>query len=288
MKKRYWIAGLSCLAGIILLGISFIMIKGDFTKLNSKNVGSYVKREFECTTDISEIYVKDFSGSIQVKSADVSRPVVEYYENNLHEYTVTEENGVLNVMKNREDAVVFFVIDFNIDFNRYDVCVTVPRDYDGTLKIQNTSGSVNVSDVECKALSIRNTSGSISLSNVSVDGDVEVNGTSGRIKIETLSSNHCMVSNTSGSITLNGITANGNVTTSNTSGSVRFDRLCATGDIRITNKSGSIRGSIVGDKDDYSITANTISGSCNLKDSTSGSKQLFVESHSGSVNIQFE
>lgn len=303
MKKIYWIAGLCCLAGVVSLGISFFMIRGDFTKLNSRNVGPAEERVYESTMDITKIYIRDYSGAIKIKGGDVNKPVVEYCESKSHKYTITEEDGVLNVEKNKDVKMLYC----SLDFNSYELCVTIPKDYEGMLDVQNTSGSINVSDVRSKELSAHNASGSICLTNVSVDGDVRVSGTSGGIKVEKVTCGNGLVKNTSGSIklsevmsdgnvttenssgsiTLNYVTADGNVTTENTSGSVRFEKMSTKGDIRMSNTSGSIKGSIVGDESDYSITAINTSGSCNLNNSTSGSKELHVENHSGSIKIEF-
>lgn len=244
MKKIYWIAGLCCLAGIVLLGISFSIIQGDFTKLNSGNVEPVEERTYESSDDITKIYIKDYSGAIKVKSSDVSKPVVKYCESNKHKYTITEEDGVLRIEKNSN----FNMALFSIDFNRYEICVMVPKDYDGILEVENTSGSITISDIRSKELTARNTSGSIELKNV---------------------------------------TADGNVTAKNVSGSIRFDRLSATKDITMTNVSGSIKGSIAGSERDYRITAINTSGSCNLNNSTSGSKALYVKNTSGSIKIEF-
>ncbi|MDD6035626.1 MAG: DUF4097 family beta strand repeat-containing protein [Lachnospiraceae bacterium] len=303
MKKLYWIAGLCCLAGIVLLGIAFIMIQGDFTKFNSKNVGPAEERVYESTTDITKIYIRDYSSSIKIKGGDVSKPTVEYRESDVHKYAITEEDGVLKVERNKD----FKTVLCSIDFNRYELCVVIPKNYDGLLEVKNTSGSINISDAKSKEMYVYNTSGSIRLTNASVAGDVQVSGTSGGIKVEKMTCGNCLVENTSGSIklndvtadgnvttenssgsiTLNDVAADGNVTTKNSSGSVRFENLSATGDIRMSNTSGSIKGSIVGDESDYSITAINTSGSCNLNNSTSGSKLLHIENHSGSIKVKF-
>jgi hypothetical protein len=51
--------------------------------------------------------------------------------------------------------------------------------------------------------------------------------------------------------------------------------------------SGSVSGSIIGNEDDFSIIANTTSGSCNLGSKAEGEKRLEISTTSGSVNISF-
>ena len=302
MKKRYGIAGACCLAGVLLIGVSWLMMKGDSTKMNSKNVGSGQERVYECASSIDAIYVKEYSGAIKVLGGDVSTPKVEYVESNRRKFTITEENGVLRVEREKELQMLFWMIDFN----RYEICVTVPRDYAGMLDIHNSSGIVDISDLSGTGLSVKNTSGRIQLTNVSVDGDIQVDGSSGSIKLEEVTSKNCHVENssgsikldevycqncdvqnTSGSITLDEVTADGNVKAKNSSGGVRLTTLRASGDISLSSTSGSIKGSIAGAESDFSINVKKGSGSCNLANSTGGSRVLQVKNTSGGIHIGF-
>lgn len=136
----------------------------------------------------------------------------------------------------------------NIDFTDRTSVITIPRDYAGKLEVGISAGSLEADDITVSELQVGTSAGSIELRNVTCTGNVDIG---------------------------------------NTSGSVEFLNLEAGGDIDIANTTGSIEGSIVGSKDDYSISSETTAGSCNLENSTGGKHKLTAATTAGSIDITF-
>ena len=96
------------------------------------------------------------------------------------------------------------------------------------------------------------------------------------------------VENTSGSINLVKVSAEGNISAHNSSGGIKLEDLKAGGDINLSNTSGSIKGSILGKQSDYKIRSEVTSGSSNLSNSDTGSRELNAKVTSGSIKIEFK
>ena len=174
-------------------------------------------------------------------------------------------------------------------------------------KLSNTSGGINVENLVCKNLTASNTSGGISIENsniyekldtkcnsgnislrsVTVKEGARIATTSGTRYLEDVSAEYLNSDGSSGSLNAVDVTVVYDFSSSTTSGSVTLDRVEAGSNIKISAASGDVRGTVVGDEDDFNISVNTSSGSCNLKDSNEGNKKLTVSTTSGSINIDF-
>ncbi len=283
MSGRILFGIASSITGVLLMGLAYLMVGGDFSKFNIRN-GKSVEKTYSSESAIEKIEIKETSGEISIEEGDVEKPEVWYQENDNQKYDIKEENGVLKIEK-VSDGRNFF---FNFDFSSKDLKVTVPKDYKGEIKVKCTSGSTVVDSVNAAELTIDNTSGSVRIRDTRVSGDLKVGNTSGSVHISDCEAENIDVTNTSGSIRFDDTEAFDSFSAKGTSGSIKFNSLKTGGDITVSNTSGSIRGTIIGDKDDYKITAGASSGSCNLKNTSKGDKELNANVKSGSIKIEFE
>ncbi len=252
------------LGGALLLGCSYIMVKGDITMFNSKD-SHYIRKDYECSDEIRDIDVTESSGTVIVQRGSVDKVSVSYSDKEKESlYDISESDGKLTIERRKDEG--FHI--FQIDFTDRKMVVTVPEDFKGDLNVTNTSGTVQMDNIDAEQVSIKNSSGSIKLKDVSVEGDLGVK-------------------NTSGSVKLTDVEAGGNVKAENTSGSIKFENLKSGGDISLETTSGSVKGTIDGKESDYRIRSSVSSGSCNLKDSDEGDKELNAHVTSGSIKINF-
>ena len=325
MKKTILIAGLCCLAGFIIMVVLLIISRGDGAMFDSKD-SRYEQREYECREKTDEIYILSSSDSIKLLSGDVDKVKITYWERpGKHEYDLNESGGKLSLTRKDLKNVNWGIY---IGYHDTSIVVTVPKDFNGALdlnassgsveakntaaeylKIHNSSGSIRVSNIDSQnAVNLKNTSGSIKIDNTKAT-DVTAENTSGSIKMEDINANGILSAentsgsvhltdvvatkditckNNSGSINFDRVTTDGSVNAANTSGGVHFESLKAGGNITLKATSGSVKGSIIGKESDYSILSKTTSGGNNLTDSRNGSKELNVNTTSGSIKINFE
>lgn len=231
-------------AGILLCGLSIFMIHGVWTRYNSKG-NETVAKTYESGTGITKISIDESANDVKIISGDVDNVIIEYYDNpEVPIYEIEEKNGELEFQRN--DMRVFKLI--NIDFSRKDITVTIPKDYDGKIEADVTSGKLTLTGVTAEKIELDNTSGSTIIDHVAVSGDIEID---------------------------------------NTSGSIEFTALSAGGNITMDNTCGSIEGTIDGKQSDFSITSDVTAGSSNLPNTTGGKQKLDVDCTAGSIEIQF-
>ncbi len=244
MEKITKIALIAIGAGALLCLLSYFLVGGNWTGYNSKG-NEHVSKTYESGTDIKKIEIDETSNEVNIVSADTDIVTIDYYDDPEKPlYEIEEKNGKLKFERNGRS--VFKLV--NIDFSRKDITVTIPKDYEGELDVEITSGAVRADDITASKIKLDNTSGSIELYNVSSMGDIDID---------------------------------------NTSGSIEFKNLESGGDISIDNTTGSIEGSIVGSQDDYSITTDVTAGSSNLPNTKGGSKKLNADTTAGSIEITF-
>lgn len=264
MKNILMIGITLIIVGVLLMTGGYMAAGRSLEGFNSKN-NHYVERSYECSGNISSIKVEENSNHLTIISGDADKISVSCFDRENKElYDIKEEGGVLVVKRNENKDFNFL----NIDFTDHTMVVTVPRDYKGDIDAVVISGGMDLTNVCGNAISVKNTSGSIKLENVTSESDISVE-------------------NNSGSIKLINVNAGGNLNAKGNSGGISLDSLNSEGNINIKNTSGSIRGTILGKESDYKIHAEVTSGSCNLNNSDSGSRELNVKNTSGSIKLEF-
>ena len=284
MKKTYKWSAMACVIGLFLLGISLIIAGGKFSKYNSKNVLALDKKQYVASSKIKEIEVFETSDNVEIVSGNVKAVTVDYYESSEKTFTIEEKGNTLVVKRDEKNEI----FSFGIDFNDYRVTITLPKDFNGDVNVQSTSGNINVSDVSIQNLTACHTSGSTNFTNINVDDEIYTSSTSGSIKYDNVTAGTISIQSTSGSIGLDNIETESEVNLLATSGSIRFDNLKLSGDLSVITTSGSIHGTINAKESDFTITTSTTSGSSNLTSSSGGKQNLTAMATSGSINISFK
>ncbi|MBP5554617.1 MAG: DUF4097 family beta strand repeat protein [Lachnospiraceae bacterium] len=345
MKKIILIAGGCSLAGLLIMMIALISVKGRISEFSTSNVDS-VKQEYECSSEIIKIDADITSDNLEIRTGDVEFISVSYYNRpEYYEYEISESGDSLNIKYvDLNGPIKLFTVD--LDFEDEPVIITVPKNFAGKVNISSTSGNILAETIHTSSLDLRNTSGNIRIYDVDTATDAKLSNTSGSINVDTLVCKNLTASNTSGGISIENsniyekldtkcnsgdisirsvsvkegarlsttsgtrylenvtaeylncdgssgslkavdVTVQYDFSSSTTSGSVTLERVEAGSGFKISASSGDVRGTIVGNEDDYKISADTSSGSCNLNDSNEGTKKLTVSTTSGSVNIDF-
>ena len=95
------------------------------------------------------------------------------------------------------------------------------------------------------------------------------------------------ISTTKRNVTVRNIAVKTGVSLSSNGGDIILEKLDAGERISLNAKNGDITGSITGGYDDFSITADTKKGDCNLMEKDGGEKILHVSCNNGDVDVVF-
>ncbi len=244
MSKITKVALILIVSGLLVCGLAYFLVGGVFSKFGS-NDGRDDLVKYESKGKITSLEISEAAGEVIIQSADTDKITIEYFDNLKDPlYEVKEENGELEFFRNTK----FHLVLFNFSVAEKTTKITVPKDYNGDLKVDLAAGKMVFNDISVKEMELSNASGSMELTDVKADGDIEIDSASG---------------------------------------SVEFTNLFVKGDVSIDNAAGSVEGTIDGSKSDFSISTDVSAGSCNLEDSSEGSQKLDIDCAAGSVKIDF-
>ena len=275
--------------------------------------------------DIQKIVLDLTEEDIQIVPAEDEHITVEYIDlSGDPQYVVKNENGILKV-EHRNMGISGKMIIMppvltkdNFQFGksdeqkyRYgDIVVRVPENYaggydlgytSGSVDMENihvagglefdlTSGEVKVSNVTCdQSLRVDLTSGEVQISGLLIDGDLHIGSTSGDASLENVKiGGNLDLDATSGGCYANQITVSGTVSTDTTSGDISMEGLALGNAMNISGTSGDVYVSLTDEMKEYTIKADTLSGSCNLPtDYNGGAKKISVDTTSGNIDFNF-
>ena len=140
-------------------------------------------------------------------------------------------------------------------------------EFTGAFSVNGTTGRREISNVICASADIVNTTGSMTISDCEL-GDVEIESTTGAIKLVSVKANKLDANVTTGSMVLDHVDAK---------------------ELKLEATTGSISGTLAGSFEDYSITSDSTTGSCNLpfRSVGRGDRTLDAETTTGRISISF-
>ena len=228
--------------GVLMLILSFVLVRGNLNGYNSKGNDS-IEQTFESGTDIEEIDIDGSAGSLIFQTADTDIVTIDYYDNpEKPNYEVVEKDGKLTF---RRIGSTFKLI--NINFSVKDIVITLPSDYAGILDVDLSGGSIEADDISAGQISFDNSAGSYKLKNITSLGNVDIKNSSGSIEFENLKAGgDITIYNTAGSIEgtivgsksdytiVNDVTAGSSNLDNTTGGSKKLNAMTTAGSIEIT------------------------------------------------------
>lgn len=244
---------------------------------SAKTVGSNAPDGWEQYTTIENvrsIVVEARYAAVTFQTAETDCISVDYLTPKEEEaYTFSVSEGVLHIVRNNTAAGNASAVRTSLDgtvvsMGSLPLIVTLPdREYE-SFDVETVNGTVRFDGTVVQSVSAKSTNGTIgfdrtaaqSLSARSANGDVSFTRTvSQRIDAET------------------------------SNGSIVFDRSLSTV-YDCSTANGEIEGTLAGSKADYSISAKTVHGRCNLTDQTvrGTDNSIRFEATNGRIEIEFE
>lgn len=304
MKRGYKIllivAGCFFLAGLIATGIGFAA--GGF-KMFVPEPG--VEKSYTAKTsaeDLKKIYVDTSNGDIHFKKSAGDQVIVGYYDYEKMKHTVTEENGVLQIIADDKEWYDY-IIDLGVWISD-PITVYVPESFDGEILADTSNGDMiledlsldlgidcntsngkyELSNITAKSITLKTSNGQVHLENIKTKGDVQAKTSNGEMNAHTVDAKSFDFHTSNGKVALNDVTAPELLTIKSSNGTLEvFD--IVSDNILLDTSVGDITGTISGKMGDYQIFCDDDG---NLpKEKTTGSKKLEVDTSVGKIDIQF-
>ena len=249
-------------AGLILIAVGFAITGGNWKAFSGKkSTANHTHYEYVCNGNISAVDLNDSYEGVLITTGDVDKATVSYYVFEGHDKVdVKESNGTLFFERKDLGNSSWVIFDFNFEDTK--TVITLPKNFEGPVKAEASSGSISVKDLKNSDVTVENHSGSIKIENIEKSGVISAKNTSGSIHVSNLNST-------------------GDITLESNSGSVRAE------DIKCKDFSAKATSGSVGVEkvECDNIIAQTNSGSARVTDATVNTN-IYVKSSSGSSRTE--
>lgn len=301
MNKLFKIGGITFVTGLIIFLIAFGVSGFNINKLNTQP--KLEKKEFVSSSEINSITIDDYFDVTIKKSPDNKMHVV-YFENKKLYYKINSGKDI--VFKKIYNSKWYDGF-FNLNYKHSPICIMLPDNFNGDIKIKTSNGNVKSSDIKVNNLDIATSNGFIKLNSIDSKGIVKVKTSNGKITfndVNTVRNVDCITTcgdlnfNNVKAKNINGKASNGKVNYSNlkasditgcsTNGEISIDKIDVANKLDLETSNGSITGNIFGRLTDFSVNSKTYNNKNNLPEKlSSGNKKLNVKTTNDEININF-
>lgn len=230
---------------------------------------------------------------------------------NISKVAVTETENSLSITEQRDKYWVLF------NFSLPTVTITLPTSRVYDLSIEGTTGDISLEgEGNFSNLSIDVSTGDVDVDNINVSNDLSIETSTGNSSISSVTAKNASLTASTGDVRVKNVTvaetlsmtsSTGNKTLSNNITAKQLSIETSTGDIKakdalidsvnisIEASTGNISATLLGNKNDYSISVKTSTGNKNISSNTDDvvdglihpTKTLKAKTSTGNIKIYF-
>jgi DUF4097 and DUF4098 domain-containing protein YvlB len=301
------VAGGLIILGFVIALIAFALAGFNWNSFNTNLPDEEKSYNFDLAS-VSSLTVSDLDADVLIVGTDEDSIKITCYENKKDAYTIKlQANGDLNIKRSLYKHWYEY-IGFNISNQKRTLTVAIPRKFSGEIDAATMSGNLDLTNFDgLNTVNASTASGQITLKNVTTNNHINASTMSGNFDLDNLHAGKDMdlgtssgeitfhdgkiagnlaVSSLSGNIDLGDTSVSGDSSFENSSGAVSLNKLSAN-NISIATLSGDVRGSVLGDPGNYTITADSLSGTIDIPPSGNGKNTFDISTSSGNIDIEF-
>ena len=243
----------------------------------------------------------DEDGDIYVELSPDEQIHISYYENSEESYAITRGSTLTFEKQIRQ---LWYRL-FRIDLYRPSACISLPAGYQGDLTVTTKNGTIHLQGISAAHCLAQSANGSLELKNLALQslsagtdngglrlsgitaGSVEAETANGSIWLETLTADTVTVSSKRGGLQMADVDAA--VLQGETAlGEVSFEKLRISQRLELSSHAGNVSGSLYGEQQDFTISARTSLGNCDLpQQTTGGACSLRLSTNLGDISVRF-
>ncbi len=271
--------------GLILGFIALAEADFDFAALTERRDYTQKTVEVELQPE-DKVVISLETDDVRVGLSEDEKAHLTYYDSKNDEHVFSYEDGELSLKRDFSTKKWYEYIVFNFDWSDRTVELLLPADFKGQVLISCTTGNIGLDAMTLYSdLSVDTTTGNVDVKNSEAD-KLSISTTTGHVKLEETKAGRIDLCTTTGGISLIRTDSEW-LNIEATTGNIKLDGVI--GDIiNISATTGNVKGSLAAKQSDYSISANTTTGNCNLASSHGGARTLTVNTTTGNIKITFE
>ena len=271
---------------LLILSIAFVLIGAavfgvglflnwDYITSSDYSSSGFEQKQYEHDTNgLTAISFNDINSAVKILPTSSDKVRVSCYESDKEHYYINKDADGTLIIERRDERKWFERISFwslsDLFGGNKSTVIEIPSNVTlDNIDIETINGRIEVGDLKLKeSLTAKTQNGEVVLKNVNAEDEVEAETTNGRITLSDIKAKSVIASAVNGRIDLASV---------NASKSLDFETV-----------NGEISGSVVGDEEDFKISADTVLGKCNLSDKEYGIKMLTAGTVNGRIEIEFE
>ena len=307
VKLTVSIASILVAAGLVLMGVAFMLSGGDITKLNTQNLTYTEKRAEFDASKFSLMSLKDSNNSVKLLPSPDNKIYITYYESEKTHYAFDQSQAGALKITYVSDFHWFDLVGITFLSTDTTVVIEIPQNTDMELDIKTSNGGISVNDLTMKKpLSFKSSNGKITLANISTDDKIYAKTSNSKITFSEVSCGGGELETSDGKIELvnasfygdvNGKTSNGNILLTDVSCMDRIEMRTSNSPIEFSNldcgytdletSNGRISGTVAGKHGDYNFTTKTSNGNISVPDSEPGGKTFIAKTSNSKITIEY-
>lgn len=183
MKKPVIIGGFLCLLGVLVCALALGLNNWDITRISTQP--QFEEKERSFSNKGQDIRISDREKTVYVGRSPDADIHLRYQENEKASYEISDDSQ-LSIAFQSDYRWTDFVL--NVDFQNPTLTLLLPEDFKGSLEIENSSGKVDLKELQARALHVKTGNGSILLADVTCEDSVELNTDNGKIELNRVRS----------------------------------------------------------------------------------------------------
>ncbi|MDR0936763.1 MAG: DUF4097 family beta strand repeat-containing protein [Oscillospiraceae bacterium] len=214
---------------------------------------------------------------------------LEYHEHERKHYTISVDNGTLNVVAVSSMKWYNWIGFGHGNFGFQPLVLGVPESFSGRIMIKTSNAEVSASDVKFNGgLLIRTSNARFNFRNLKISGEISAQTSNGRIACQFIDCGSLNAESSNGRIEAVHVKAAVEMSLVTSNGRVEVQHISAGQRIAVHSSNGRIYGTIDDKMRDFSIRSHTSNGTNSLPgDMPGGSKDLEVTTSNGTIDIRF-
>ncbi|MDR1002850.1 MAG: DUF4097 domain-containing protein [Oscillospiraceae bacterium] len=229
--------------GLVICGITVLVVGGDFSKLNTGD--EFTKMTYSISaSDITSIVLKDQNRNVKLVPSEKDTIDITYYDNEKEYYSFKRNTEELDIEFDTNKTVnnSFLGIGLNFEvFSDRTVVISIPKEHYPQVNITTSNGKITAENLGFTADTAFSTvNGKVEITDCVFIGSLSVQSKNGRINLKDVLSHKTIdVSTTNARINLEGVNAYEQLKLETTNAPVEMIS-CESEDISVTTTNNSI------------------------------------------------
>jgi len=265
--------------GLVLVGAALVSISSMFFHNRMSD------ETFTTSKTVKKLSVDDRNMPIDIVGVSGNKTRISYKKSRDIKYRIKQTSDHLSIERKKIMGFNFSFDFFNFGNSSPRVTIEIPKDKLKNLQVETSNGKISTENLALNNLDLETTNSKMIINDVDAR-TVDAETSNGKVELSQMTFDEGSFESSNSKMALKDLEfKSGEFHTSN--GKIDLMNVKSSDSISLKTSNSKVNGTIVGNKDDFSIVSKTSNASNNLGNQKSGSKKLEVKTSNGDIEIAF-